>query len=369
MYKIFRLQAFLLLAAFSFTACEKDGTELELTDGTFKANALSVSSADLVLAEASANDTVIRFNWSEADFGPTPVISYTLQLDLPADTTAANNWANAKNYSLGSKTGSYGFIGKVLNDLLNTMGLPPGTASPVVFRVKADVNQVGGGASIVKPVYSNTVVVNTTTYELKLYIPGEYQGWNPATAPLLLPIKGKAGYYDAYINITGGGTQYFKYTNAPDWDHTNYGDGGNGTFSTDGNAGGLNAPGPGYYEVTANLNNNTWTAVKTYWALIGDATPGGWDNETPMTYDAASQTWKVTLNMLQNGSFKFRANGNWALNFGINAQGKIMYADNPFLGTNPNPGLNNLTVPSDGNYTITLDLHESQNYTFILHKN
>ena len=32
-------------------------------------------------------------------------------------------------------------------------------------------------------------------------------------------------------------------------------------------------------------------------------------------------------------------------------------------------GLNNLSVPSDGNYTITLDLHNSGNYTYILHKN
>ena len=167
--------------------------------------------------------------------------------------------------------------------------------------------------------------------------------------------------------MPGTGPQYFKYTNAPDWNHTNYGDGGNGTFSTDGAAGGLYTSDGGYYELTANMNTNTWTATKTTWSIIGDATPGGWGSDTQMSYDPATQVWKVTVNMLKNGSFKFRANNAVVIDFFIDKSGKIVYADNPFFGYTAN--LNNLSVPLDCNYTITLDLHVSGKYTYSLVKN
>lgn len=175
-------------------------------------------------------------------------------------------------------------------------------------------------------------------------------------------MTGKPGLFEGYVAITGSGLQYFKYTNAPDWNHINYGDGGNGTFSTDGNAAGLSVPNGGYYELTANLNNNTWTATATTWSIIGDATPGGWSTDTQMTYDPVNQVWTVTAQMLSNGSFKFRANDEWVVDFGINGSGALQYADNPFFGYTA--GLNNLTVPANGTYIITLDLHVSDKYTY-----
>jgi len=209
--------------------------------------------------------------------------------------------------------------------------------------------------------------MQVTPYSLSLYIPGAYQGWDPSSAPLLNPVEGKAGLYEAYVYMPGSGQQYFKYTNAPDWNHTNYGDGGTGAFSTDGNAGGLSVPDSGYYELTANLNNNTWTATKTTWAIIGDATPGGWSADTQMSYDVTNQVWKVTADMKHNGAFKFRANNAWAIDFGVDSNGNLAYADNPFFGYNSS--LNALSVPEDGNYTITLDLHISGKYTYSIVKN
>jgi hypothetical protein len=71
--------------------------------------------------------------------------------------------------------------------------------------------------------------------------------------------------------------------------------------------------------------------------------------------------------MKKNGSFKFRANDQWVLDFAVDGSGKLRYANNPFLGYTD--GLLNLSVPEDGNYDITLDLHLPGNYTYILHKN
>ncbi len=353
----------LLLTGGLLSACNKDGLQYNLADGQ-SPKQLSASKSTLVLTTANDADTVEHFSWGAANFGERPVISYTLQLDVPSDTAT---WQKARSFSVGNNLLLYGFTGKDLNNLLNAMGLTAGAPNAIAVRIRSDVNQYNGSASTVAPVYSNTLLLQVTPYGLNLYIPGAYQNWDPSTAPALNPVPGKPGLYEAYEKITGGGVQYFKYTNAPDWNHINYGDGGNGTFSTDGLAGGLSVPDSGYYELTADLNKNTWTATKTTWGIIGDATPGGWDHDTQMSYDASRQVWTITAAMKQNGSFKFRANNAWSIDFGIDNNNNLVYADNPFFGYTP--GLNNLSVPADGNYTITLDLHTSGKYLYSLQKN
>jgi hypothetical protein len=355
---------------FLLTSCKKEATGYIIKNGSFPANNLTASSDSIVLTPAAQNDTAVTFSWSSADFGQKPVIAYTLQLDTPSDTSGTSGWAKAQSFTVGNNIVTYSFIGKELNSTLVSMGLGGGSANKIVVRIIANVPQNTGSASSIPAIYSNTLSLQVTPYDLSMYIPGAYQGWNPATAPLLNPVNGRAGLYEAYEYLndyTSGGIQYFKYTNAQDWNHINYGDGGNGTFSTDGAAGGLSAPVPGYYELTANLNNNTWTATRTTWGILGDATPGGWNTDTQMSYDSVNQIWTVTCNMLQNGSFKFRANNEWVIDFGVDANGNLAYADNPFFGYNGN--LNNLTVPSSGNYTIKLDLHISGVYKYSLTKN
>lgn len=355
----------LLPVLFIAGACEKQGDEWTLRPETFRQASLTGSASSVVLEPANENDTVLRFQWSEAMMGEQAIVSYSLEIDVPADT-GANAWAAARRFSFGPKAYTYAFAGKDLNNLLNSMGLTPGIANTVVARVRADVNQRDGSASTVAPVYSNTLSQEIVSYSLSLYVPGDYQGWSPATAPQLAPVDGRAGLYEGYVNIRGTGKQYFKYTNAPDWDHTNYGDGGGGTFSTDGLAEGLSVPEGGYYYLTANLNTNTWTARKITWSILGGATPGGWDTDTPMSYDEVNQVWTVTCNMIANGSFKFRTNNEWVLDFGKDNTGKLHYANNPFLDYTP--GIQDLTVPEDGNYTLILDLHVPGNYTYSLQK-
>lgn len=361
MRTILKYFTLLLLAA----GCKKDGTPVQLK--TANAGALTASIDHVVLTTSNDNDTVVVFHWPAVDFGAKVAITYTLQLDQPADTSGSSAWGKAKSFVAGNNSFVYSFSGKDLNNLAGTMGLTPGSANSLAVRIVSNVNQYNGSASTITAVHSNTLLLSITPYGLSLYVPGGYQNWTPSSAPTLAPLDGKAGLYEGYVNITGSGIQYFKYTNAPDWNHINYGDGGNGTFSTDGNAAGLSVPNGAYYELTADLNKNTWTATSTAWGIIGDATPGGWSNDTPMSYDATNQVWKVTANMKANGSFKFRANSAWSIDFGIDNSGKLVYADNPFFGYTP--GLNNLSVTADGNYTIILDLHVAGKYTYQLNKN
>jgi hypothetical protein len=345
-------------------ACNKPDARLSL-QRTESFGTLTSSSDSVVLAAARDNDTVLTFQWPAVTYGQEVAVTYTVQFLPAADT--AGGWGNAQTVAAGNDVLTLSFLGKDLNNMASTMGLTPGSDNPVAVRVLAQVNQYNGAASTITPVYSAILVVGVTPYALDLYVPGAYQNWSPATAPVLAPASGRPGLYEGYVDITGNGIQYFKYTNAPDWNHTNYGDGGNGTFSTDGAAAGLSVPNGGYYELTANLNNNTWTATATTWSIIGDATPGGWNTDTQMTYDATHQVWTVTAAMKASGSFKFRANDAWVIDFGVDAGGNLHYADNPFFGYTA--GLNNLTVPSDGTYTIVLDLHLSQQYSYTMTKN
>jgi starch-binding outer membrane protein SusE/F len=358
LHKLFIALAAILL----FTGCKRDAVLTYMDVVTFP-SAVTVSSNNVVLSAANNDSSVITISWPAVIFKVDAPVTYTLQLDVPADTVGGSAWSNAVSVEAGKDVTSKSYKGSDLNTIaLSKLGLMPDSVNTIVVRVKATLD---------RDVYSRAAAFKVTPYQVfvanVLYVPGAYQGWDPGSAPAIAEANGRPKMYEGYIYMPGTGEQDFKYTNARDWAHTNYGDGGNGTFSTDGAAAGLHVPDGGYYECTADLNTNTWTATKTTWSIIGDATPGGWTTDTQMTYDPTAQVWKVTADMLSGGSFKFRANNAWVIDFAIDATGKLVYADNPFLGYTA--GLNNLTVPSNGNYTITLDLHSSGNYSYTLHKN
>lgn len=124
----------------------------------------------------------------------------------------------------------------------------------------------------------------------------------------------------------------------------------------------------GFYELVCNTNTLTWSYTLITWGIIGDATPGGWNADTEMSYDATKNVWTVTAAMVSTGSFKFRANNAWNIDFGVGpTDNKLYYADNPVYPYNG--ALNNLTVPTSGTYTITLDLHDPNNYNYTAVKN
>ena len=76
----------------------------------------------------------------------------------------------------------------------------------------------------------------------------------------------------------------------------------------------------GEYRVTFNAETAAYNfqAIGNYSTIgiIGDATPGGWDNDTDLVQDPLDKTiWTVRLT-LTDGEAKFRANDDWAVNWG-----------------------------------------------------
>jgi hypothetical protein len=329
-------------------ACKKDETKTFLKAG--KAPVLTASAPTLVLTAVTAADTVEAFSWTASDYGYTAAVRYSLQI-----AKGGTNFAAPREISMGN--------GKVLkytagdlNQLSIILGLPPGSAGQLDIRVKSSISDS------VAAIYSNKVTVAITPYLViinypSLWVPGDYQGWDPASAPKVSS-KAANGIYEGYVFFQGGSLK-FKYTSHPDWNHTNYGwasstTTGNdvaGTFNTTG--GDLFVPVVGYYLLKANTNNNTWSGTKTTWSIIGNAPTlsNNWTNDVPMTYDATNKVWTVTTTFVA-GAFKFRANNDWAINFG-DTGGDLSVEYN---GTD-------IQITTPGTYTIKLDLKPG-NYNY-----
>jgi hypothetical protein len=174
-----------------------------------------------------------------------------------------------------------------------------------------------------------------------LYVPGDYQGWTPSSASTLASVNND-GKYEGYVDITTTGG--FKFTSAPDWNHTIYGDtAGNGESGVL-NAGGgnnLNVAAAGYYQIETNTAALTWTPTSMTWGLIGDF--NGWSTDVPMTYSGG--VWTGTISPASSGGFKVRANGNWTLSYGTGG---------PANSLTSNSG-GNIPITA-GTHTVTLDL-------------
>lgn len=189
---------------------------------------------------------------------------------------------------------------------------------------------------------------------LFLYVPGGHQGWKPEIAPTLYS-RNFDFKYDGFVYFPEGNTG-FKFTAKPNWDGPNYGDSGTeGEISEVGSD--LIMKDAGYYKMTVDLSGTpyTYTATKTVWGVVGGATAGGWDTDTEMSYDPVSGKWSVTTD-LTAGEFKFRANNDWGLNYGGDLNNLA------FDGSNIN-------VPIAGNYTVTLDFSNSEQFKGTLVKN
>jgi starch-binding outer membrane protein SusE/F len=320
-------------------SCEKDEDRAILGQGT--PSTLTVSSTDLVLSRDQMADTVVTFQWLASTFGYDAAVKYTLQFDT------ASSFATAKEVAVGGDLSKAYTVGD-LNTLALSMGLPAGVSTPVQIRVKSEVGTSGTA------VYSDAQTVNVNPFALSasLYVPGDHQGWNPAAADSVFSASGN-GIFEGYVYF-GSGSGKFKLTSHRDWDHTNYGDGGAGKISTTG--GDLSVAPPGYYLLKVNTNDLTWSATKTDWGLIGDAT-GSWDADKDLSYNAAEGVWEITTN-LTPGAIKFRANDAWAINLGDSgADGSLEYDGA------------NINVTEAGNYTIALDLRVPGQYGYTVTKN
>ncbi len=341
----FKTLLFAASTALALSGCEKDEERLVVQPGG--PLTLTASAPTVALNSTDAAKDAVTFSWSPASYGYSAAITYTLQVDKKGGDFKAPS-----EFAVGNATKKT-FTVADFNALLIKLGVAAGSAGQVDARVKSDVSPS------VTPILSGTSTVSGTPYLVviqyaALYVPGAYQGWTPAKAPSIVSVKDDK-VYEGYVNFPDAVTE-FKLTDTPTWDKGIFGDEKGGTTGIIVSPGdNFKVTGAGYYLLKADLNAKKWSATKTTWGIIGSATPKGWDADTPLTYDAASGTWKTTI-VLKDGEIKFRANSDWGINFGDTKADGLLDA-----------GGDNIAVKA-GTYVLALNLSVGGNYTFTLTK-
>ena len=368
-----------IIAALTFTACtdddgftftaKPDPEGVVFTNSTLETYNLMASSSDN-LAE--------RFVWNEVDFGVQTPVNYEIQ---GATTESFETFS-----VIGVETNLPVTVGNMLS-LAREAGLDndPLTPEPntgmIYFRVRA---YVGADAGNVVEQFSDALAISVTLPEAEeeeeiqlpqIFVVGNFltgggygADWTPADAvPLAASAEGNTDY-EGFVFVNSD-TPELKFLPTNESFDGDYGDTGenNGDFSgTIEQEGEVNAGTPdgtgGYYLINVDTEALTYAMTKTSWGIIGNATPTGWDSDTDMVYDPATKIWSLTLDLTEqeapDNGIKFRANDAWDLNIGDNdADGTMEF------------GGQNIGIPEDGNYTITLDLSNPRQYKYSITKN
>ena len=161
-----------------------------------------------------------------------------------------------------------------------------------------------------------TLDMNNLTYTVGkpvLYMAGDANGWNQIDY-----LSGEDGVnYTGFMYLNQNG---FKFCTQQNWDGTNYG----ADFNTAGDAADIKmTEAAGYYKVDVDLDSKSYvlTPITTI-GIIGSASPNGWDSDVDMTYvpyNAETKElgyWEAKDITLASGEIKFRANDDWAINWG-----------------------------------------------------
>jgi starch-binding outer membrane protein SusE/F len=338
----------MIIGMVALFSCKKDETKATIK-ATPDSPTLNLEPGQVIVLQEADKDVPITYSWTAVDFGVELVIAYEVQVALQG-----NDFADPVSLGIVTNDLSLTLTTEALNSKLQTLELDPSLPQPMSldFRVKATIS------SDVDPAYSGLVNQTITAYYVEiiypvLFVPGSYQGWNPADSTTSIGSVGQNTSYDGYLWFDADAVE-FKYTQGPSWD-LNWGDdAADGTLEP--NGANIISGAAGYYHLTVDLAAMTHTFLRTEWGLIGDATPGGWDTDTDMTWDPVNKVWTVTVE-LTAANIKFRANHAWDLNYGDTGANGVLEKDG-----------DNIAVPSAGNYTVTLNLSKPV-YRYTLVKN
>lgn len=227
-------------------SCKKDETKAYSSLGT--AGTLTASTTSPALSKPNGENVALTFNW-----GATPVtgsagtVTYTIQVDKKG-----NNFKLPREIAAAGTTTAVKVID--LNKALLNLSLAENVSTQVEVRLKSTI------AANVDAVYSNVVTLTVTPYSLisYVYVPGGYQGWNPATAPTLASATSN-GIYDGAVTVATTVTDFgFKIAPEPNW-NVSYG-GAAGVLSTSG--ANLAFPSAGTYKLHVDMNALTYTITK-----------------------------------------------------------------------------------------------------------
>jgi len=319
------------MAIIMLASCKKDEVRV-VAPATATSAAITLSTTSPALSKATLTNTAITITAAQASYGYDAAVVYTLQLAVKG-----TNFAKPTEVTLTKDALAKAYTVQDFNNLLLSMNLATGVAAQVEVRLKTSLSATAGIT------YSTVSTITATPFALTsyIYVPGAYQGWNPATADSLQSATGN-GVYTGIINFSAGNLN-FKLTPQKKWDVA-YGTTGAGKIGTTG--GDIPAPAAGQYYFTVDLNAGTMTmAPADYMSAIGNAPVGSnWSADIDLKYNNGTLAWEGVVPMVV-GEFKYRMNHAWDNSYGVPKTG----ADGTFLNNNDN---NNIPIAAAGNYKV-----------------
>ena len=118
---------------------------------------------------------------------------------------------------------------------------------------------------------------------------------------------------------------------------------------------GITSPASGWYKLSADTQDLTYTITPYMVGLIGSSTPNGWSApDSKMDYDPQSGLWFITLD-LAVGAVKIRSNDDW--NAGINlGLGDASHPEYTLTNLWNNGSSKDIPIAAAGNYTIKVSI-------------
>lgn len=346
MNKHVRFTFLLALVLLSCVSCQKSVDQPAPQFVQTEISGFRISESKMILLEGNANNKAVSFAWAPLRAGDT----YTIEADVSED-----NFSDPIEIANTSSTNA-SFTVAQFNTLMCRL-LCAENSGKIDFRVKTSHGFVD--------IYSPVTAINVTTYRnyinyddsKTLKVPGNYQGWNVATAPKIVSAK-TAGEYEGFMDFENPSPQVLL-VKGNQWDLKNtFTYIGNNMFGFGGSIIDVQG-GAGVYLFRASTNTNRWSSTKiNSWNLAGSAVQG--NSKTVMAdNDDASLSWSITTDLVA-GSFRINANNGNTISFG--------HKDTDQPGVPSYDGAD-LQVKRAGNYTITLKLGNAGNYGYTIRRN
>lgn len=303
-----------LLALFMFFACEEIEREPVVQLGDVPVLLTPSTGSVMEFQKLGAEENMVSFSWSKADFGFQSATSYTLQIDL-----AGNDFSEALDLVTINDT-SVVLTQAAMNTKLLGFGLQTDVAAELKARVVASVSQY------VDKLYSATIDLTITPYAStfpSIYMIGAATGgWDPSLAVEVVS-TGEPYQYTTITYFDNADGRNFRFFNKPDWNESL---GGYDVFSvyptdllaeaTEDGDPNFNFIGtPGWYEMFVNTQTGTITMVeidKPVMYLTGDATHGwSWDDPVTEITWVGYKIWEGDVAFTQGGAFRLFAQKDW----------------------------------------------------------
>jgi hypothetical protein len=329
----------LLAGVFVFSACEKADPLTIYANGVDPV--LSASASTVAPPPADSLKVVLTLNWTDPKHSQdTSLYKYVIELD-----STGRNFSKAQKIELiGRRT--YSFVAKDINAMLLSYGFQFNTAYDVDIRVTSSYGNNN------EQKRSNTLKIRMTPYKIppkvalpttgRLFIVGGATpgGWNN---PVPLPAQELARINETTwggIFQFSGANEYLLLPVNGSWD-TKFAIankslpgadvGGDFSFYTSGGDNFVAPAATGLYKVTVDFQQgkyrvepfNQQHGLPSELFIVGNATPGGWNNPVPVPAQQLTRRnavqWDITINLTSGGEYLILpTNGDWGRKYGVN---------------------------------------------------